>query len=93
MKLYSTTFTNENHSPLPQFITHGNAIYAHPSNTTKGTHLLPWYEMRGNKIYTTASNPSGHSVMPMYEVKGNKVYTTMHNPMGQHHTPVYTIRK
>jgi hypothetical protein len=93
MKLYSTSFSHENHSPLPQFVTHGTAIYAHPSNTTRGTHVLPWYQIRGNKIYSTISNPNGHSVMPQYEVRGNKVYTTVHNTQGHSHVPVFEIRK
>ncbi len=91
--MYSTTFANVNHSPTPQFVIHGNAIYAHHTNATKGTHVLPWYEMRGNKIYSTASNPNGHSPMPWFEVRGNKVFKTLHNPQGHDQMPVFEIRK
>ena len=94
MKYYATKFANTTHSPLPQFVTHGNAIYAHPANKTVGTHVTPWFERRGNKIYATPSNPAGgHSALPWFEVKGNMVYTTMHNPTGHTHMPVYQIRK
>ena len=67
MKYYATKFANTTHSPLPQFVTHGNAIYAHPANKTVGTHVTPWFERRGNKIYATPSNPAGgHSALPWF---------------------------
>jgi len=91
-RLYNTSFRSANHSPLPQFVMHGNAIYAHPANAAQGTRMMPWYEMRGNKFYTTASNPSGHSAKPMYEVRGNKVYATVHNTAEHSHLPVFQIK-
>lgn len=80
MNLYQANQLNAEHSLHPQFQMRGNAIYSTVHNSQFSSHSSPLYEVRGNKVYRSASHPEGRSALPMYEIKGEHVYTSVHNP-------------
>jgi len=51
----------------------------------------PWFEIKGDGIYTTAHHPSGPGDWPWFEIVNGAVFTTHSHPQGRVALPWYEI--
>ena len=57
----------------------------------KNEDAQPWFEIKGNGIFTTANHPSGPQALPWFEVANGKVFATENHPQGRQGLPWYEI--
>ncbi len=96
MQFYNTHYSKGGDTSLPQFRVSGKYVYPthnNPSAQSKiGTLSRPWFEMRNNKIYTTAFHPEGKDMRPWFQIHNDHVTTTAHHPDGRSRMPVFRIK-
>jgi len=54
---------------------------------------MPWFEIKGDKLYPTPGNPERHTnTHPWFEINGSKIYPTAHHPQGRQRLPWFEIK-
>jgi hypothetical protein len=92
LHLYHTRYSKNQDIFNPQFRVQGTKIYKTSYNLEEGNDLLPWYEIRGNRVFATAHSPYGHSFLPYYEIRSDKIFQTRNHPDGASRFPAYILK-
>ncbi len=55
---------------------------------------MPWFEIKGGKLYPTPGNPEckNNNNSAWFEINGIEIYPTAHHPQGRQRLPWFEIK-